>query len=510
MNVINSQRILKNTLYLYFRMLFLMIISLYTSRVVFITLGVNDYGIYNLVGGVVTLFSFFDTALSNSSMRFLSHELGQKNHTQVKKIFNMSVNVHIFIAILIFILAETIGHWFFKTKLNIPNERIISAQWVYQFSIINFLFIIIKVPFHALIITHENMSFYAFLSLFEGLAKLAAATILQYLKIDKLLLHGLLLLSITFIVLTIYILFCFFKFKDYRYTFLWDWKLFKKLISFSGWATFEGVADVSSNQGAIILLNIFHGVTLNAVMGIATRVGSVVNEFVTNFQKAFKPQILKSYNNTKDEEFFNLVVRTSKLSFYLLLVMSLPIILNAEKVLKLWLGDIPFYTIQFTQLMLIFSLIESISGPLWMVIYATGKIKTYQIINSSLIFSNLLISAIFLWIGWVPTSILFVKIGISIICLIFRLIFLKTQIAFNVSLFLKQVLINLIIATFSSILIGYFIIYLFLPFNFILKTILIFVTTLFSVYYFGLTKLEKYFIINLIREKFKFLNKRNG
>ena len=317
----NNKHIAKNTLMLYFRMILTMLVSLYTSRIVLNTLGVEDYGIYNIVGGVVILFSFFNNAMSNATQRFLSFELGQNNSVQLKRTFSMIINVHIGIAFLIFLLAETVGLWFLNTHINIPTERMKAANWVYQFSIFTFLINIIRVPYHATIVAYEKMSFYAYLSIIEVLLKLGVVFLIQISPLDKLIFYGFLIFVVSVLILLVYKIYCNKNFDAANYNFFWDTKLFKTLISFSGWSLFGSAANVSSKQGTDILLNIFYGVMVNAAMGIANQVNNAVNGFVQNFQTAFKPQIVKSYAANETDYLIRLIFQTSKFSFFYFIVL---------------------------------------------------------------------------------------------------------------------------------------------------------------------------------------------
>lgn len=505
MNSDNNRRIAKNTLMLYIRMLILLVVRLYTSRIVLNALGVEDYGIYNIVGGVIILFSFFNNAMSNATMRFLAFDLGQKNPFQLKRTFSMSVNVHIGIALLILLLAETVGLWFLNTQLNIPIERMKAANWVYQFSILTFLINILRVPYHSSIIAHERMSFYAYLSIIEGLLKLAVVFLLQNSGFDKLIFYGFLILIVAIIVLVAYIMYSLKNFESAYYMLFWDKKLFYRLISFSGWTLFGSFANVGSRQGINILLNIFFGVTVNAAMGIANQVNNAINGFVQNFQTAFRPQIVKSYA-AKDEHYLNnLILQTSRYSFFLLYIISLPLLLNTEVILQLWLKIVPQYAVSFVRLILIFSLIESVSGPLWMTVQATGKIKKYQIIISIIILSNLLISYIFLKTGHTPNIVLLVRIAISIVCLFYRLNFLKQNIGLNSTHFLLEVLFRIILVVSVSYII-LLLVYKYIytkPYSLMFPILISFLITLVSVYFLGLKREERKIINNKITTTWK-------
>jgi len=432
-------------------MLFTMTVSLYTSRIVLNTLGVSDFGIYNIVGGVVVLFSFLNNAMSSATQRFLNFEIGKNDFVQLRKIFCISMNVHVSIAFIVFILAETIGLWFLNTQLNLPLDRMNAANWVYQFTILTFIISILQVPYNATIIAHERMSFYAYVSIVEVSLKLSAVFLLQYLGYDKLKLYAVLICAVALIIITIYKLYCNKKFESSRYIFIWDASLYKQLLSFSGWSLFGSVANVGKTQVINILINIFCGVLVNAAMGITNQVSATLNGFVSNFQLAFNPQIVKSYAANDKEYLMSLIFKTSKYSYFLLFILSLPILLNTEYILKLWLKIVPEYTVQFCQLTIIYLLIESISGPLWMSVQATGKIKSYQIVISSLLLLNVPFSYILLKLNFIPYSVVLVSIGIGILALLIRIIFLRSLINLPIIQFLREVILIIFIVTILSI-----------------------------------------------------------
>lgn len=507
----NNKRIAKNTMMLYIRMLLLMVVSLYTSRIVLNILGVEDYGIYNIIGGVVILFSFFNSAMANATLRFLAFDIGQENNLQLKRTCSMSINVHVAISIIFIVLTETIGLWFFTSKLNIPTERLNAAFWVYQFSIAAFVVSIIRVPYDSLIMARERMSFYAYLSIIEGLLKLGVVFLLDDFGFDKLIFYSFLIFLVTLITTTLSIIYSVKNFEEIRYFFFWDGILFKRLISFSGWTMFGSIANVGSNQGTNILLNIFYGITVNAAMGIANQVNNAINGFVQNFQTAFRPQIVKTYAAGDQKYLIQLITQTSKYSFFLLYFLSLPILLNTELILQIWLINVPDYTVAFVKYIVVYSLFESISGPLWMAVQATGKINKYQIIISFLIISNLWISLLFLKLGYSPVVVLWIRIVISLLCLIYRIIFLSRKISLPLKRFILDVPLNIlfvVLISFSTL----FLINNFLPDGFIgfltITGISIFVTGI-SIYFVGLKNNEREYIRRGIIKSFNSIKIQN-
>lgn len=437
---------------LYIRMLFTMAISLYTSRVVLNTLGVNDYGIYNVVGGVVTMFSFLNSSMSSATQRFLSFELGQNNIPKLQKVFSMSVNIHVLIALIIFILAETLGLWFLNNQLNIPEARVEAANWVYQFTILSFMVTVAGVPFNASIIAHERMNIFAYISIADVTLKLLVVFILQWLGFDKLKLYAILVFGVTFLVSFIYWLYCTHNFKNQRYSFHWDHSLFKTLINYAGWNLWGQAASVTLNQGINILLNIFFGPAINAARGIAYQVNGAVNGFVSNFQMAMNPQIVKSYASDDQKYMHSLIFRGSKYSFFLLLIISVPLLIETETILFWWLQVVPEYTVLFCRLILTNALIDCISGPLITSALASGKIKKFQFMVGCLLLVVLPVSYLLLKMGFPPQATLFVSIVVSIIALFTRLWIISPLVNLSIFTFIKSVLLRIIPVSILSIL----------------------------------------------------------
>lgn len=444
LNSENNKRIAKNTLLLYFRMILTMLISLYTVRVVLKTLGVVDYGIYNVVGGVVVMFSFLSRTMSSASQRFFAFEIGNKNIGQLKKIFSLTITIYIGISLLVLILSETIGLWFLNAKMNIPAERMEAANWIYQFSIFSFIMTIMTVPYNASIIAHENMKVFAYVSIFEVFMKLAIVYFLLLFSVDKLKLYAVLMFFATTIVTLVYRTICYRKYDECRYKFIWDKNLFQKLMSYSGWNLFGTVASILNNSGLNILLNIFFGPVVNAARAVAFQVNSVINQFVTNFITAVNPQITKYYANNERENMIKLVFQSSKLAYFLLFILSMPVLLETHFILALWLKQVPEYTVLFVRLVILTAMIDSISYPLMTSAQATGKIKRYQTIVGSVLMLNLPISYFFLRFGAPPETTMYVSMVISMLCLFLRVWILKGMIDFPVSAFVKKILYVLI------------------------------------------------------------------
>lgn len=445
-----TKRIAKNTIMLYFRQILIMIVSLYTVRVVLNTLGAEDYGIYNVVAGVVVLFSFVNNAMATATQRFLNFNLGKNDTEKTQQTYSASLLIHIGIALIFVILAETVGLWFVNTKLNIPLDRHSAAMWCYQFSIITTVFNILRVPYNAVIIAYEKMSFFAWVSIVEAVLKLLVVYLLIISPLDKLVAYVILLTLVSIIVLFCYKIYCNKKFEIAHYKRITDYSLVKEILGFSGWSLFGATANVANNQGTNIVLNMFTNVTVNAAMGIANQVNSAVYSFVSNFQTAFKPQLVKSYAAEKKEEFNSLIIRSAKFSFYLLWIIVLPLTLNLDFVLQIWLKNVPDFSIGFIKLILIYSLFESINGPLFLAVQATGKMKKYQIIVSCLIFSNLPFSIIAFFLGANPYCVLIIRIILECFITIFRLLYLNKTQKFSIGSYLKNVMIPVLVVMIVS------------------------------------------------------------
>lgn len=509
----NNNRILKNTLLLFFRMFLTLVVSLYTARIILNTLGIEDFGIYNVVGGFVTMFAFLNSAMASATQRFLTFEIGREDDNQLSKVFNMSLNIHFIIAFVILFLAETIGLWFVNTQLTIPPERMVAAQWVYQFSIMAMMVNIVSVPYNAIIIAHERMNIFAWVSIAEVSLKLLIVFMLQWFGFDKLKLYAILMFIVALIIRMIYGIYCKYEFKESKYRFYWDKSLFNTLMSYAGWNLWGNAAGVIMGQGINILLNIFFGPIVNAARAIAYQVNGAVQQFVTNFQIAINPQIIKSYASDDLNYMHQLIFQGAKYSFFLIFIISLPIFFETEIILRLWLKIVPEYTVIFTRLVLVNILIDSISGPLMTAAQASGRIKLYQSVIGGLLLFNLPASYMFIKLGFTPQITLYVSIFISIIALYGRLYILKDLVKLKAISFFKSVIIRSLLVGLLAIIVP-LIIYLNTDSSLTRLFILGFmslISTLLSIYLVGLDKNEKkYFarkILNILDfEKNKFEN----
>lgn len=435
-----NKRIAKNTLALYVRSIIVMLVSLYTSRVVLETLGADDFGIYNVVGSVVVLFSFIQGAMATAVQRYLNFELGRDDKNAVSRVFSMSMTVHIMIALIVVVLSETIGLWFLNTQMQIPSGRHIATQWVYQFSVLTCCVNILRIPYNATIIAYEKMSFYAYVSILEVFLKLSVVFLLVFSNGDRLILYSILMLIVPIIISVAYVFFCRKKFTTCSYSLFWDKKLFEEIFGFSAWSLFGSMANLGASQGINVLLNIFCGVVVNAAMGLAQQVNSAVSQFIVNFQTAFVPQLVKLYARNEYEKFVHLIFRSSKLSYFLILLIGLPVLTYTRPLLEIWLHSVPEYTVQFTRLMILFSMIDAMSGPLWNSVQATGKIRNYQILISSIIAINVPAAYVILKLGGSPIIVLVVRVIINFITHLVRIFYLRRLFEFPSLPYIKDIM----------------------------------------------------------------------
>ena len=498
----NLSRIAKNTLILYIRQIIIILISLYTVRLKLEILGVEDFGIYNIVAGLVIFFSFFSEAMANSTQRFLNFALGQNNTEQARDAYSCSLVIHLFTSLAIIVIAETLGLWLFFNWLNIPLERRTIALIVYQFSIITTAVNIFRIPYFAAIIAYEKISYLSLISTIECILKLLIVILLKITFFDKLAVYSFLFFITGIIILSAYKIYCNKKFSIAHFRYCRDKELFSKIIGFSGWNFFGSFANVSSSHGLNILINIFHGVIANAAMGIATQVKNSVYQFINNFQTAFRPQLIKSYAAKEFDYLNKLVYQTSKISFYLLLLFILPLYINADFVLKIWLKNVPEYAIVFTRLMLLNSFEGAIIGPLIISIQATGNIKKFQLVTSIFSLTNLPVSFMFLNLGFDPVWVLIIRLTLSYLSLFWSITYISKKIGISILQFIKNVIVPISLITCISSIITLFSYNFFSDWTRLLLTC--FTSTLsilFLVYFVGLNRSEKTALVLWIKNK---------
>lgn len=506
----NNQRIAKNMLLLYFRMFLVMGVTLYTSRIVLQVLGVVDFGIFNIIGGVVAMMGILNSAMVAATNRFLSFELGSGNEKQLKKVFSMSLNIYILFSLLFVIIAETIGIWFVNSQLVIPENRVYAANMVYQYSILSCVITFIMTPFNAAIIAHEQMEIYAYVSIAEVLLKLCIVFLLEILPFDKLSTYGFLVMIVSMAIAIIYCTYSIIKYKECRLKLYWNQHLFKTLLTYSGWNLFGSLASLFKGNGLNILLNIFFNPAINAARGISFQVNNAVGQFCSNFYLAVKPQIIKYYAQKDLYNMFNLMIRSSKLSAFLLVALSMPLIIDTPYIINLWLGQSPEYTIPFTRLMLAITIIEGMANPLMTACHATGRVALYQSIVGILILLNIPVSYFFLKMGFSPLVVYIISLIIEIIAFYTRLFIVKYLIpTFPIKKYnMESIMRVLIVVIFASILPIIFHFYYQGTFLYMITTIIICELSIaITAYTIGLKKEEQlkvnHIITTTIRKYFK-------
>lgn len=445
-----NKRIAKNTMLLYIRLGVMMTISFFTARITLEALGVVDYGINNVVGGLVSMFSLISSSLSSSVSRFITFGLGKGDKKELNTIFSTSVNIHIILAIIVVIAIETIGIWFLNNKMTIPADRLTAAHWVLQCSTFMFALGLLSTPYNAAIIAHERMDVYAYFTLFDAFSRLAIVFAIKYYGGDKLILLAIISLIPSLIKQFYYWYFSKRNFEECTYHAVWDKKVFKEMFGFAGWNFIGCTAGLAKDQGVNIVINMFTGPAVNAARGIAMQINGIIGQFIGNFMVAINPQITKEYAVGNYERMHQLIFRGTRLSYYLFMCLSIPIFLEIETILYVWLGQVPEHTVLFTRLVLVLSLAEIISNALITAQNATGKIRNYQIIVGGTLLMNFPISYILLRMGCIPEITIVVAIVISQICLFVRFLFLRKSVKLSSLDFIKKVYINVLSVTLVS------------------------------------------------------------
>lgn len=438
-------RIAKNTLMLYAQMSLGMLIGLYTSRVILNELGVEDYGLYNVVGGVVAMFGLLNTSMSGTTSRFITVALGQGRIDQLKKVFGLSLTIHILLGVLIVLLAEPIGLWFMRNKMQIPEARMEAAVWVFHCSVATAFFYILNVPYNAMVVAHERMGIFAYFSLIDLFLRLGVVLVLPYFAADKLKLYAVLLLGIQVCMQLIYWQYCFRNFQESRTRPAWDKTKFKEMSSFAGWSLLGDSSALLFSQGINILLNVFFGPVVNAARGIAIQVQSVVNRFIGSFQTALNPQLIKSYAAKDYVYMHKLLFASSKFSFFLFSLLAIPVFFEAHQLLILWLKIVPEYTVTFLRIILLISLIDCLANPLIISAKATGKIRKYQSVLGAFLLLIVPISYLFLKLGFPPYTVFVVHFVMACVGHCIRVLLIKPLIALDGKEYLHQVIFKVLV-----------------------------------------------------------------
>lgn len=491
----DNKRIAKNTMFLYIRMLIVLGVSFYTTRVVLNVLGIVDYGIYNIVCGFVSMFAFLNNSLANGVLRFYNFKKGKNASNEIPDVYSASLIILILVSIMIFILLETLGIWYINNKMIIPVERFTAAFWVFHFSVVSLIFVILQVPYSAAILAFEKMDYYAIVSIVDALLKLIIVLILRDCSYDKLFFYGLLSFFVSLINFILYYLYSKKHFRDeLRFKKIRDWSLFKEISAFSGWNVFGTFAYMIKDQGLNLLLNAFFGPVVNAAKGIAMQVNSALQGFSINIVAAVRPQLIQSYSAGKNSRVETLMFSMSRLIFVMLFVLSLPIMVELNYILHIWLSDsIPDYTIVFTDLVLVNMVLSSMNTPLSQVVHATGKMKMYQVSTSFIICSVLPISWVALKLGMSPTSTFVVSIVVSIVNQGACLYLLRRIFPFSIKEYINKIIFPCFLLTMVSLFVPLYIRYLLTEgfIRFIVNTIFTICATVLLSYIIVFTKDEK-------------------
>lgn len=502
----DNKRIALNTFYLYVRMFVLLVVSFYTTRVVLNSLGVNDFGLYNVVAGFVAMISFVNTSISNSIQRFLNFEIGKGAQGDVNRYFSVAILTQVITSLIVIILAETVGLWFLNNKLNIPSESTSAAHIVYQISIITVVFRLLQSPFQAIIIAKERMKFYAYMSLFEAFLQLGIAFLLGYMHSCALEIYAALLLVITIILFGCNVIYSRRIHAGLSLRPRYQSKIFKEIFSFCGWNLLGSASGVVMNQGINMLMNIFFGVTVNAARGIASQVYAGVQRFIANFQLAMNPQIVQSYAAGDRDRYLQLCYANFKVSVYLMWIIALPLIICCEEVLSIWLGDnVPSDTIIFVNLVLITGVVEALGSSISVPIYATGNIRNYQLYVSIVRLLSLPIAYLIYKLGYPAFSSMLVCLVIDIVAQYLRVVIWTKEVKISAMYYVKTIVIPLIFVMFITCALSY-VIYIQLPFQSnLLKVVVITLTTLAinvpSILFIALSRNERKRIVSVVRKK---------
>ncbi len=435
----NNKRIAKNTLFLYARTLLIMLIAFYTSRIVLKSLGVEDYGIYNVVGGAVAMLGFINSSMTSATQRYITFVLAEGNRSQLQKVFSMSLQVHFLIAVAVLVLSETVGLWFMFTQMRIPPERMDAAFWVLQCSVVSTVVMIVSVPYNAVIIAHEKMSAFAYISMLEAVLKLAVVYLLVVFSYDKLILYAVLIVAVQLLMRFCYSYYCRTHFEEAQYRYVRDKDLFRQMTKFAGWSLFGNLSCVLYGQGLDMLLNVFFGPVVNAARAVAVQVQNAMQQFVGNFQMALNPQITKTYAKGEMDEMHALIFRSARFSFYMLFFLSLPVLFEADFVLAVWLETVPEDASLFLRIMIGTSLLYTLSNPLMVANQATGVVGRYQAFCGSILLLIVPISWVCLWLGCPAYAVFVVHFVVESVVQLVRMLILRPLIGIGLADYFKNI-----------------------------------------------------------------------
>ena len=454
----NNERIAKNTVYLTIRMVFMMAVSLYTSRVFLRVLGVEDYGISNVVSGFVSMFAFIRASLSNATQRFYNYEIGANGVETIERVYSVSLVIQIVIGIIVLVLLESVGLWYLYKKMVIPDDRFSIAFWLYQMSVVSCFITIMQIPYFAAIMAFEKMGFYAFVSIFDVVLKLIFAFLIPFVPLDKLLSFGLFTLFVSIVTFVINCVYCKIKFPFLHFSRIKDMALLKDMMSFAGWNAFGSFSITFREQGLNMILNLFYGPAMNAARGVAYQVTNAINGLVQTLSVAAKPQIMQSYGEGNQNRSIRLMFGISKLSYILMFMLIVPVSLEVHYILSLWLGEtVPAFTGSFIRIVALTTLVNTLTAQLSTMVHATGKMKMYQIITSLFCLIVLPLAYYYLKIYTNPTGVFIIMLIVISINYIISALILRTLTAFSISEYAKSIVLPMLFASLLSVIIPIFV-----------------------------------------------------
>lgn len=507
----DNKRVAKNTAYMYIRMAFSMFVGLYTSRVLLQALGVEDYGLYNVIGGIISIFTVLNSALINTTSRFITVSLAKGIIQDTRKIFNMALLLHFVVGLLIVAFGETAGLWYLQNKLVIPEGRDVAAEWLYQFTIVSAFLSTVNVPYNASIIAHEKINVYALIQIADVVLKLIIVLLLAVAPFDKLIFYALLILGVTVMNICINFVYCHRKFEEVKLRFFWNWRIFKEMLQFVGWAMVGNFSNMFYTQGINLMLNAFCGPAVNAARGIAVQVQGVVAQMANNVQTAINPQIMKTYAVNNLERMHMLICASSRFCYYLLFLIALPIMLEADFILKLWLGVVPEHTVNFIRLTLLSSLLDAFINPMFTANLASGKLNIYYIPVSIVSFCFMFITYFAIKKTGIPESVFICLFCMVFLGLLLRIYIINKQVCLPPILYFKSVVLPVLFVTVFSIILP--LICHMLVINDIVRLLTsLFVSCLsvvLCVYYVGITRSERDMLAQYMRNKVITLRKNN-
>lgn len=501
-SAVDGGRIAKNTLVLYFRMFFQMIVYLYTSRVVIDVLGVDDFGIYDVVGGVVIVLTFLNNAMTTATQRFITYALGRNDSAYLNRVYSVSIIIHVFMALGIFVVGETLGLWYVSNCMDIPELRKDSAMVVYHCSLVASMIMVMSVPYNATIISNERMTAFASISILDVTLKLAIVLSLNIVPGDKLQMYALMMVAEALVIRFIYGLYCSLSFKNIKFGFVRYCKLYTEMFKFAGWSTFGNLSIVCNTQGLNLVLNSIGGVSVNAARAIAFQVQSAMTSFILSFQTAINPQITKQYAAGDVNVMNSLVLRSSRISFMLMMFIALPLMLEIEQIMELWLPVVPEYAPLFTRLLICVAMVDAISNPMMIGAAATGNVKKYYLVVGLTLLSALPISILVTWMGAPVEYVFVVQLLVVIVAQVLRMMVCKELFGFSVLAFIRDVMLKTLIVLIVGSVLPICAHLLLRPsvLSSICVCIIAIVSVGITVYFGGLTPEERMFVRNKIRQ----------